>query len=102
MSVSSSSTAHHQYQAGKTSARNAEAQRHWREDEVVGYGLTGPEESFDGLRRIGSSTLGVAGQELGELQPRPGQAVLGDSGGPTFYGQNRCHRFRQRRRLRVG
>ena len=53
---------------------------------VVGYGLTGPEESFDGLRRIGSSTLGtLLDQNWASFNLNPVSICFGDSGGPTFH-----------------
>ena len=53
---------------------------------VVGYGLTGPEESFDGLRRIGSSTLGtLLDKNWASFNLDPVKLCFGDSGGPTFY-----------------
>jgi hypothetical protein len=53
---------------------------------VVGYGLTDPEESFDGLRRIGSSALGtLLDQNWASFNLDPVRICFGDSGGPTFY-----------------
>jgi hypothetical protein len=53
---------------------------------VVGYGLTGPEEAFDGLRRIGSSTLGtLLDQNWASFNLDPVKICFGDSGGPTFH-----------------
>jgi len=53
---------------------------------VVGYGLTSPEESFDGLRRIGSSTLGtLLDQNWASFNLNPVSICFGDSGGPTFH-----------------
>ena len=53
---------------------------------VVGYGLTGTEESLDGLRRIGSSTLGLLLDEnWASFNLDPVMLCFGDSGGPTFH-----------------
>jgi len=53
---------------------------------VVGYGLTGPEESFDGLRRIGDSSLGtLLDQNWASFNLKPVKICFGDSGGPTFH-----------------
>ena len=53
---------------------------------VVGYGLTGPEETFDGFRRIGSSSLGVLlDKNWASFNRDPVKICFGDSGGPTFY-----------------
>ena len=53
---------------------------------VVGHGLTGPEENFDGLRRIGSLTLGtLLDENWASFNLDPVKICLGDSGGPTFH-----------------
>ena len=53
---------------------------------VVGYGLTGPDESFDGFRRIGSSTLGtLLDKNWASFNLDPVKICFGDSGGPTFH-----------------
>ena len=53
---------------------------------VVGYGLTGPEESLDGFRRIGSSTLGaLLDKNWASFNLDPVKICYGDSGAPTFY-----------------
>jgi hypothetical protein len=53
---------------------------------IVGYGLTGPEESLDGLRRIGRSTLGtLLDQNWASFNRDSVKICFGDSGGPTFH-----------------
>jgi len=53
---------------------------------IVGYGTTGPEESFDGLRRIGSSTLeSLLDRNWASFSRNPVTICYGDSGGPTFH-----------------
>lgn len=53
---------------------------------VVGYGVTGPEESFDGFRRIGRSTLGtLLDQNWASFNFDPVTICFGDSGGPTYH-----------------
>jgi V8-like Glu-specific endopeptidase len=52
---------------------------------VVGYGLTSTDGSFDGLRRIGSSTLEtLLDQDWVGFDRDPVKICFGDSGGPTF------------------
>ena len=53
---------------------------------VVGYELTRPEETLDGLRRIGASTLGtLLDKNWASFNLDPVRICFGDSGGPTFH-----------------